>query len=167
MQLKRLFVIIFVIFGFPTLLFANQNIGKYSYNIDTVISMMELSLIEEGINPETEEFIESIDSLQLMVSLYGEESLIENIIKQSPFSYIEIEPDNLKIQLLDGEFIVPIEIINDTIYSKDLESLDEILGYFEDNKLYFDFKVTFDVDEQASISKECKPFYLIPFEKEG
>ena len=167
MQLKRLFVIIFVIFGFPTLLFANQNLGKYSYNIDTVISMMELSLIEEGINPETEEFIESIDSLQLMVSLYGEESLIENIIKQSPFSYIEIEPDNLKIQLLDGEFIVPIEIINDTIYSKDLESLDEILGYFEYNKLYFDFKVTFDVDEQASISKECKPFYLIPFEKEG
>lgn len=167
MQLKRLFGIIFVFFGFPTILFANQNIGKYSYNIDTVISMMELSLIESGINPETDEFKESIDNLQLMISLYGEEALIENIINQSPFSYIEIESNNLRIQLLDGEFKVPIEIVGNTIYSKDLESLDTILGYFEENKLYFDFKVTFDLEEQSLISKECKPFYLIPFEKEG
>jgi hypothetical protein len=167
MQLKKSILFSLIFFFITPVLFANVKLGTYTYTIDTVISIMELSLIEEGINPNSDQFNENVESLKNMIIALGEEEFISSVKNQSPFKSIEVNQNSLKLRLQDGEFEIPIEIIKNEIYSKDPESFDYILGYFNENKLYFNFIVTFEKEEQVAISKECKPFYLIPFEREG
>ena len=167
MQLKKSLVISLVFIFVSPVLFASVHFGTYTYTIDTVISMLELSLIEEGVIPNTEEFEENVKRIQLMVEAFGEDELVTNMKAQSPFTSIEINNEFLILRLQNGEFSIPIEIIKNEIYSKDPESLDKIIGFFKDNKLYFNFILTFDVEKQTAITNECRAFYLIPFEREG
>lgn len=159
-----LFTLLF--FFISPLILAAANLGTYTYNLDTVYSMMKLSLIEEGVDPKTEEFQENVESVEVMVSAFGADNLISNMKNQSPFSCIEITDNSLILKLNSGDFEIPIEIIENEIYSKDPEYFDKILGYFVDNKLYFNFILTFSGDKQTSISKENKSYYMIPFGKE-
>lgn len=167
MQLKKSLLFSLVFMFVSPVLFASVHFGTYTYTIDTVISMLELSLIEEGVLPDTDEFEENVKRIKLMVEAFGEDELVKNMKAQAPFSSIEINDEFLILRLKDGGFSVPIEIIKNEIYSKDPESLDKIIGFYRNNKLYFNFILTFDSEKQTAISNECREFYLIPFEREG
>jgi hypothetical protein len=166
MPLKKPFLVCFILFYISPVMFAMSNFGTYTYNIDTVFSMMQLSLIEDGLNPTTEEFQDNVESAKSMILAFGEEAFISNMKSQSPFSCIEIQADYLVLKLNSGDFRIPIEILENEVFSKAPDNYGIILGYFKDNKLYFNFIVTFEGEEQASILKENRSFYMIPFGKQ-
>ncbi len=167
MQFKKSLLLSFLLIIVSPILFASIKFGTYTYNLETVFSILEVSLIEDGIPPNTEEFKTTIENLKIMIDAFGEEEFVSNIKKNSPFTCIEIDEDVLRLKLHEGKLEIPIEIIQNHIYSKDPDTMDLSLGYFDNNKFYFNFTVTFYNDEQITISNDLKDFYLIPFEKDN
>ncbi|MGD1815434.1 MAG: hypothetical protein ACPKNR_00240 [Pleomorphochaeta sp.] len=166
MQIKKTISISIFILFLSSAVYASNILGTYTYDLDTVLSIMELSLVENGVDPNSEEFKENVSNLRTMISAFGEEEFVQNMIIEAPFSSIEINEDSLILHLRNGNFNIPVEIVKNAIYSRDTESLNEILGYFENNKLFFNFLVTYDNLERSTIGCNNEEFYLIPFTKE-
>ncbi len=166
MQFKKKFLALCIFLFFcSSFVYSNDVFGKYTYTRDTVLSIMKLSLLENGIKPDSIEFNEDFEDIKVMISKIGEESFIKNIKDKSPFSSIELTSNYLILHLAEDDFKIPIEVIKNEIYSKAVNSSDKIIGFLESNKLYFNFYVAYEKPKNKIVKENLKPFYLIPFEK--
>ncbi|MGD1822694.1 MAG: hypothetical protein ACPKM0_08040 [Pleomorphochaeta sp.] len=163
---KKLITLILLLSVFSSFVYSYDVYGNYTYNLDTVLSMMKLSFIEEGINPDSNEFKENIEDAKVMIFAFGEKSFVNKMREQAPFSSIEITNELLIIHLEKNNFEIPIEIVKNEILSKAPDTFDEIIGYLESGKLYFNFFISYDNSKKALVNEDILPYYLIPFEKE-
>jgi len=167
MPLKKMFITLsLVMIIFSTSLYSNTVIGTYSYNFDTVLSIIKLSLIQEGLDPDSLEFEKNIENIKVMIFSAGESEFISQMKDSSPFSSIEVTNDNMILHFKNNVFEIPISIVKNEILSKNTDNYDEIIGYLESGKLYFNYLITYDNSQKALVDDINLSYFLIPFEKE-
>lgn len=163
---KKYFVLGLMILVYSSFLYSNNIYGNYGFNIDTVVSIMKLSLIEEGYSPDSKEFEKNLNNINLMIDSLGKDNFVAKIKNESPVSCIEITNNFLILHFDSNELKIPIEIIKNEIYSRSSENFDEILGFLEQNKLYFNFFLAYKNSNKEIYDNNNMTFFLVPFEKE-
>ncbi len=167
MRCKKMFITLnLVMIIFSASLYSNTVIGTYSYNYDTVLSIIKLSLIQEGLDPDSLEFEKNIENIKVMIFSAGENEFINQMKDKSPFSSIEVTNDNMILHLKNNVFEIPISIVKNEILSKNDSNYDEIIGYLESGKLYFNYLITYNNSQKALVDDINLSYFLIPFEKE-
>lgn len=163
---KKFITLCLFIIIFSTSLYSKTPIGNYNFSLDTVLSIVKLTLIEEGYDPSSLEFEKNLENIKVMIFSLGENDFIDQMKENSPFSSIEVTSENMILHLKDNVFEIPIDIVQNEILSKAPENYDEIIGYLESGKLYFNFLLTYDNSRKALVNDVNLSYFLIPFEKE-